>query len=108
MKNNDVKPLALSIAQAARAWSVSRGTAYSIIKQNPWIRVIQVYGSKRAIVYEDVEKYIARCKTVGVSSDADSAKMVSVNAAASAAHARKGKKPPAAAPAEPHNAESAA
>jgi hypothetical protein len=35
-----------------------------------------------------------------VSSDADSAKMVSVNAAASAAHARKGKKPPAAAPAQ--------
>ena len=96
---NDITPLALSIAQAAKAWSVSRGTAYAILRENPWIRVIHVYGSKRAIGYEDVEKYIARCKTVGVSSNADSAKMVSVEAAASAAHARKAAKTTRGAPA---------
>jgi hypothetical protein len=101
---NDTKQLALSIAQTARAWSVSRGTTYSILKKNPWIRVLAIYGSKRAIPIEDVEEYVRRCKRVGVGADENSNKGRSVSAARAAnlAKARAAKralksaKPPAA------------
>jgi hypothetical protein len=105
---NDMKPLAVSFPGAAKAWSVCRGTAYKIVKENPWIRVLAVYGSKRAIPYEDVEEYLRRCKNVGVSADTNSNKLKSVEAARAAnatkkaaraakgAKAAKANKPPAA------------
>jgi hypothetical protein len=62
--SNDIKPVAMSIAQAAKAWSVSRGSAYAIIRANPWIRVIKIHGTKRAIPYEDVASYVSRRPTL--------------------------------------------
>jgi len=87
-----LKPLAVSFAGAAKAWGVCRGTAYKIVKENPWIRVLAVYGPKRAIPYEDVEEYLRRCKTVGVGADTNSNKMKSVEAARAANHAKKAAK----------------
>jgi hypothetical protein len=80
----DIKPIALSLAQAAKAWSVSRGTAYAIIRHNPWIRVIKIHGSKRAIPYEDVIGYVNRCAVVGVGANESSKKIKSIKAAAAA------------------------
>ncbi len=63
----DKKQGAMSISETAEYWSVSRGTAYAILRENPWIRVLAIYGSKRAVPVEDAQKYLARCKIVGIS-----------------------------------------
>jgi hypothetical protein len=105
--SNDIKPVAMSIAQAAKAWSVSRGSAYAIIRANPWIRVIKIHGTKRAIPYEDVASYVSRCAVVGIAGQEQN-KMRSIKAAnasnaaqkaaraARVAKAARANKPPAA------------
>ncbi len=95
----DKKQGAMSISETAEYWSVSRGTAYAILRENPWIRVLAIYGSKRAVPVEDAQKYLARCKIVGIS--AKSGKIRSVEAARAANKAKntaRGAKPPASPP----------
>jgi len=94
-----IKPIALSFKGLAVAWDCSVNTARAIVKENSWMRVIKLFGSRRVVPYEDAEEYIRRCEVVG-SSD-DSGKMRSVRAAAAANRAKKATKrtKPAAAPA---------
>jgi len=73
---SDIKQGAMSIPQTAKYWSVSRGTAYAILRENPWIRVLAIYGSKRAVPVEDAEKYLSRCKIVGISAKSNKLKGV--------------------------------
>jgi hypothetical protein len=97
---SDVKPILMSVSQAAKFLSVSRSSMYGILRENPDIRLVRVRGTKGAIFVEDLERYAKRC-AVGNSGG----KMRSVEAAASAAHARKAAK--ATAPPAPLTAEEA-
>jgi excisionase family DNA binding protein len=98
---SEIKPILMSVSQAAKFLSVSRSSLYGILRENSDIRLVRVRGTKGAIFVEDLERYAKRC-AVGNSGG----KLRSVTAAARAAHARKaakaarGAKPPT----EQHNA----
>jgi hypothetical protein len=89
--SNDVKPILMSVSQAAKFLSVSRSSMYGILRENPDIRLVRVRGTKGAIFVEDLERYARRC-AVGNSGG----KMRSV---AASAHARKAARAAAPAPA---------